>query len=110
MLCNRPTEVTVDRAARDVDAPPPFKSTVSATHNDMLGVNPKGREIKTDAKAKLRGPSAALRKHVQWLKQLQTQMTEEREKIDQEGEEAEKKMAKMKKFCEKQREAVKTLL
>jgi hypothetical protein len=110
MLCNRPAEITVDKAVRDANAPPPFKSTVSATHNDILGLNQKQREVTSDAQAKLRGPSAALRKHVQWLKQLQSQMTEEKDKIQQESEESEKRKAKMKKFCEKQREAVQTLL
>merc|ERR1712224_474897 len=100
----------MDRAVRD-DGPAPFKSTVSATHNDQLGLNPTGkREFNTDSHAKLRGPSAALRKHVKWLKHLQKEMSAEREKIDQEGEEAEKRKARMKKFCEKQREAVQSLL
>jgi hypothetical protein len=110
MLCNRPTEVNLDRAVRDADAPPPFKSTVSATHNDLLGLNPKQRELHTDSHAKMRGPSAALRKHVKWLKELQKQMTDEKDAIDKDGQDAEKKKERMKKFCEKQREAVHTLL
>lgn len=110
MLCNRPTEVSIDRAVSGGDGPPPFKSTVSATHNDQLGLNPNRPQLNTDSQAKLRGPSAALRKHVKWLKQLQKEMGEERSKIDEEQVRAEKKKEKMKNFCEKQREAVKTLL
>jgi len=110
MLCNRPTEIQMDRATRDADAPPPFKSTVSATHNDVLGLNPKAPQITTDSQTKLRGPSAALRKHVQWLKELQKQMTDEKDALDMESEEAEKKKTRMKKFCEKQREAVQAVL
>lgn len=111
MLCNRPTEISMDKAVSGGDAPAPFKSTVSATHNDQLGLAPcKAREFKTDSEAKLRGPSAALRKHVKWLKQLQKEMGEERSKIEEEHQQDEKKKERMKKFCEKQRDAVKSLL
>jgi len=111
MLCNRPTEISMDRAVSGgADQPAPFKSTVSATHNDQLGLNPNRRELNMDSQAKMRGPSAALRKHVKWLKQLQNEMSEERGKIEDEQQLAEKKKEKMKHFCEKQREAVKTLL
>lgn len=109
MLCNRPTEISMDKAVSG-DGPAPFKSTVSATHNDQLGLNPATVRAHTDAHAKLRGPSAALRKHVKWLKELQKQMTDERGKMVAEEQEAEVKKEKMKKFCEKQREAVNTLL
>eukprot|EP00746_Dinoflagellata_sp_MGD_P161736 gnl/MRDRNA2_/MRDRNA2_88993_c0_seq1.p1 gnl/MRDRNA2_/MRDRNA2_88993_c0~~gnl/MRDRNA2_/MRDRNA2_88993_c0_seq1.p1 ORF type:complete len:399 (-),score=123.22 gnl/MRDRNA2_/MRDRNA2_88993_c0_seq1:260-1456(-) len=110
MLCNRPTEISMDKAGSGGDGPPPFKSTVSATHNDQLGLNPNRPPPSTDSEAKLRGPSAALRKHVKWLKQLQKEMSEERSKTDEEQMQAEMKKERMKKFCEKQREAVKTLL
>jgi len=110
MLCNRPTEISMDKAVSGGDGPAPFKSTVSATHCDQLGLNPCKVRENTDAQAKLRGPSAALRKHVKWLKQLQSEMSEERSKIDEEHQQAEKKKERLKNFSEKQREAVKSLL
>lgn len=110
MLCNRPTEISMDKAVSGGDGPPPFKSTVSATHNDQLGLNPNKPQLTTNSHAKLRGPSAALRKHVKWLKQLQQEMSEERSKIDEEQLAAEKRKERAKNFCEKQREAVKSLL
>merc|ERR1712224_105734 len=104
-------EVAMDKPASGADGPAPFKSTVSATHNDQLGLNPaKAREFNTYSSAKLRGPSATLRKHVKWLKELQKQMAEERTKAEEAEIQAEHKKERMKTFCEKQREAVKTLL
>lgn len=111
MLCNRPTEISVDKAFTGGDGPPPFKSTVAPTHNDQLGLNPtKVRESGTDPQAKLRGPSAALRKHVKWLKELQKQMAEDKEEFEMQEVKAEVKKQRMKKFCEKQREAVNAVL
>lgn len=111
MLCNRPTEISVDKAVTGGDGPLPFKSTVAPTHNDQLGLNPtKVRESRMDPQAKLRGPSAALRKHVKWLKELQNQIAEDKEQYQQEEIQAELKKKRMKKFCEKQREAMNAVL
>lgn len=111
MLCNRPAEISMDKAVRDAEGPPPFKSTVSATHKEQIGLNPcKGEGLKMDDSLKRRGPSAALRRHVKWLKELQKQMGEERQKVEEDEVQEEARKSRLKNHCEKQREAVRQLL
>jgi hypothetical protein len=89
------------------DELPPFLSAVSATQGDTLGITP----CKTyDQTVKKRGPSAVLRRHVRWLKELQEQMKEERGQVDQEEAEDAARKHKMKEQFEAQREDVRRMM
>jgi len=86
MLCNRPTD-----GAPQTDVQPPFRSAIAATAGEQLGLPPPKRmEPKPDIKKC--GPSAALRRHVQWIKELQEQVREDQRRTAecQESEEARK--------------------
>lgn len=105
MLCNRP----VDESSKlsDGDGYKPFKAMISATEGDQLGLQPLR---KFDHTVKKCGPSAALKKHVKWLKELQQQMNSERDQIgDDENADAERKV-KMKAFFEAQRDNVRKMM
>merc|ERR1719389_603540 len=60
----------------------PFRSTISATEGEQIGLTPCKRMERTEVKA--RGPSAALRRHVRWLKELQGQMNEDKAQVEEE--------------------------
>jgi len=80
MLCNRPADDPTSQL-QSGDGPVPFRSMVSAAHGEQLGLTP----CKTfEPQVKTRGPSAALRRHVRWLKELQGQMQEERNEVEAE--------------------------
>jgi hypothetical protein len=79
MLCNRPMDEPTSKMAMAGDEPMPFRSMVSASAGEQLGITP----CKTyDQTIKKRGPSAVLRRHVRWLKELQGQMKEERGQVE----------------------------
>lgn len=63
---------------------------------------------KTDGEqqVKTRGPSAALRRHVKWLKELQGQMREERDQLEDEMHDEDEKRQRVKAVAEKHREGV----
>jgi len=104
MLCNRPSEL--EAKAKEQSGPPPFKSTVTATYCDALGINPTN---KTQAEVVEKPKKEALVRHVRWLKQLQSQMNAHRMQAEFEDEEAEKKKENFQAFCERQRESIKNL-
>lgn len=104
MLCNRPSDSTNSGGAY-APGEGPFKSAVSGTHNEQLGLNPV-RKTDGEQQVKTRGPSAALRRHVKWLKELQGQMREERDQVEDEVRDEEEKRQRMKAAVEKHREGV----
>jgi hypothetical protein len=63
-----------------------------------------------EATVKNRGPSAALRRHVKWLRDLQKDMRDEREQYEAEEKEEEARKQKMKVDFEKHRTAVKEMM
>merc|ERR1719324_802181 len=102
MLCNRPVDDPTSKLTSSEDQPP-FRSMVGAGQGEQLGLTP----CKTyDQTVKKRGPSAALRRHVRWLRELQDQMREERDQVDQEDAQDGERKQKMKDFFEGQRDAV----
>eukprot|EP00438_Fugacium_kawagutii_P032855 Skav216114 [mRNA] locus=scaffold1946:131761:137288:+ [translate_table: standard] len=101
MLCNRPSDGTKLAS----DGKEPFRSAVAQTSE--LGLRPV-RNFKPTIKK--RGPSAALRRHVRWLRELQEQMREDRQQVEQEEQDAEEKRQKLKITFDKHRAAVRDMV
>mmetsp|Transcript_27832 Transcript_27832/g.64668 ORF Transcript_27832/g.64668 Transcript_27832/m.64668 type:complete len:400 (+) Transcript_27832:152-1351(+) len=109
MLCNRPSDEPGMKAMGGGDDVPPFKSAISTTHGEVLGLAPCKKPTQ-HAEVKTRGPSAALRRHVKWLKELQTQMKEEKAQVESEIQDQEQRKAKMKAAISKHRDAVRQMM
>lgn len=105
MLCNRPVDDPSSKMASD--EPPPFRSMIAPTHGEAVGLTPARTYEPT---VKKRGPSAALRRHVRWLKELQDQMKEERDQVDAEEAEDDVRRKNMKAVFEKHRDAVREMM
>lgn len=105
MLCNRPSDEPKPHGGGDGTVP--FKSMISANYSDKPGLTPFKNFEPT---VKKRGSSAALRRHVQWLKELQEQMRGEREQYEEEEKEGEEKRKRMQAFFDKHREGVRQML
>jgi len=114
MLCNRPKEGA--RGGRvDIDGntgPAPFRSTVSATHNDCPGLNPAGRSEAMQAASRRKPPPKCpvLRRHLKWLKKLQEEMSEQRAENEGRAEAQLQQQERIKAFCEKHRDGVRDML
>lgn len=107
MLCNRPTEPGQGPAAEGDGGPLPFRSRVSATHGERLGLNPCAKAVAAPTK-KYRNES--LQKHGAWLKKLQKGMVDEQEKKATEEAKKVEKEARMKEKSAKYREEVRQML
>merc|ERR1712048_1074624 len=107
MLCNRPVDDHAAQAASD--GPKPFKSMIASTHgpSEQLGLTPCKNFEPT---VKKRGPSAALRRHVKWLKDLQDQMKEERDQVDEEEAHVRDREERMKETFHRHRDGVRQML
>lgn len=107
MLCNRPVgESTLRLEGGDRDQP--FRSMIAASYGEQLGLNPcKNYEQHT---VKTHGPSAALRRHVRWLKELQAEMRQERAQAEAEEQQHAERKQRVKAFSEKQREGVREMI
>mmetsp|Transcript_4390 Transcript_4390/g.7791 ORF Transcript_4390/g.7791 Transcript_4390/m.7791 type:complete len:406 (-) Transcript_4390:120-1337(-) len=105
MLCNRPSEDA--SKARGVGGEEPFRSMIAATYSDAPGLTP-ARNFEPSVKK--RGPSAALRRHVRWLRELQEQMREEREQVEAEEQDEEARRIKMKAVVDGHREKVRSMM
>lgn len=114
MLCNRPPDVDASKSSGLLasGAQPAFKTTVSPTENEVLGLCPSRDRKKFDPQAlqvKNRGPSAALRRHCKWLKELQGQVKEDK-KAEEAGYAAEQqRMHRMQDAFKAQREVVQAI-
>lgn len=105
MLCNRPADDPTSQL-QGGDGPVPFRSMVANNHGEQLGLTP----CKTfEHQVKTRGPSAALRRHVRWLKELQSQMKDERDEVEQEEGAAQDREKKMKEIFSDHREGVREM-
>eukprot|EP00933_Yihiella_yeosuensis_P041398 TRINITY_DN35786_c0_g1_i1.p1 TRINITY_DN35786_c0_g1~~TRINITY_DN35786_c0_g1_i1.p1 ORF type:complete len:419 (+),score=123.64 TRINITY_DN35786_c0_g1_i1:43-1299(+) len=107
MLCNRPGDNSSFTGAASGEASEPFRSMISATYGDQLGLTPCRDFVPT---VKKRGPSAALRRHVRWLKELENQMREDRTQEAVENEEEQIRRAKLKETFDGHREAVREMM
>jgi len=109
MLCNRPVEdsnLSRMRSATD-SANPPFKSA-GASEREQLGLQP-ARKLEARSVVKTRGPSAALRRHMQWIKELQIQVADERQGAAEEADLQNNCKQRMQVLFREQRDAIKEL-
>lgn len=110
MLCNRPSDGPTSKLGGGGEGPTPFKSMVAQNHGEQLGLPPAKKEEGSKPEVKKRGPSAALRQHVRWLRELQDQMQGERDMVDDEERNAEARKQKLKAIAAKHREGVRQML
>eukprot|EP00747_Dinoflagellata_sp_TGD_P162113 gnl/TRDRNA2_/TRDRNA2_179349_c0_seq1.p1 gnl/TRDRNA2_/TRDRNA2_179349_c0~~gnl/TRDRNA2_/TRDRNA2_179349_c0_seq1.p1 ORF type:complete len:348 (-),score=97.54 gnl/TRDRNA2_/TRDRNA2_179349_c0_seq1:149-1192(-) len=110
MLCNRPMDEPSSKllGGEGAHGPMPFRSTISATHGEQIGLTPCKTQARQEVKA--RGPSAALRRHVRWLKELQGQMNEDKVQVEEEDRVTEEKKKKMQEVFSSHREAVRHMM
>eukprot|EP00746_Dinoflagellata_sp_MGD_P162480 gnl/MRDRNA2_/MRDRNA2_90059_c0_seq1.p1 gnl/MRDRNA2_/MRDRNA2_90059_c0~~gnl/MRDRNA2_/MRDRNA2_90059_c0_seq1.p1 ORF type:complete len:340 (-),score=94.88 gnl/MRDRNA2_/MRDRNA2_90059_c0_seq1:110-1129(-) len=113
MLCNRPKEGGRGGSGGDgTDRPTPFRSTVSATHNDCPGLNPAGRSEAMQAASRRKPPPKCpvLRRHLKWLKKLQDEMSDQRAENEGRAAAQQEQHERIKAFCEKHREGVQAMI
>ncbi|CAJ1445909.1 unnamed protein product [Effrenium voratum] len=103
MLCNRPAPT--DGLKPEPGAHPPFRSAIPATVGDAAGLSRK-RPV---AEVKKRGPSAALRRHCRWIKELQQQVAEDAQLVEHEEIERDRRQQVQKEVFRKQREAIRLI-
>lgn len=108
MLCNRPVEDSHPARMRSENGLPPFKSTISSGERDALGLQP-CKKLDPRSVVKTRGPSAALRRHMQWIKELQVQVADEHQRIEDDDQLQEKQKQRMQVLFKEQRDNVKEL-
>jgi len=110
MLCNRPVEeshLARMRSATD-SANPPFKSTGVLGEREQLGLQPCKR-LEPRQTVMTRGPSAALRRHMQWIKELQVQVADEHRRVDDDAQLQDNRKQRMQVLFKDQRDAIKDL-
>jgi len=110
MLCNRPVEdshLARMRSATDGGALP-FKSTIAPGEREQIGLQP-CKKMEPRSVVKTRGPSAALRRHMQWIKELQVQVADEHQLIEDDDVQQAKRKQKMQVLFKQQRDAIKDL-
>lgn len=109
MLCNRPPD-DHSRPGAEGNGQPPFKSTISATSRDIPGLPPArdGKKIETTA-VKNRGPSAALRRHCQWIKELQEQVNDDQRQVEDGANAHADRKQKLQESFKRQRDAIRQL-
>mmetsp|Transcript_52325 Transcript_52325/g.124904 ORF Transcript_52325/g.124904 Transcript_52325/m.124904 type:complete len:347 (-) Transcript_52325:31-1071(-) len=112
MLCTRPTAESRPPipGADGADGKPPFRPPPDMMASEPWGLAPPiGRRLRARDEVKTHGPSAALRRHVQWLKELQVQVKADQKKFeDEELKDVDKKKRSQEVF-RNQRDAVRLL-
>lgn len=106
MLCNRPSDDSGGQG-HGGDGPAPFRSMAPTGVGEQLGLTPCRNFEPT---VKKRGPSAALRRHVKWLKELQVQMKEERDQVEAEDLDADEREKRLKAAFHKHRDGVREMM
>merc|ERR1712217_257850 len=91
------------------DGHPPFKSTIAPTARDQLGLPPCKQLQPSTEVVKMRGPSAALRRHCQWIKELQSQVKADQQQATDGAQAKEDRINKMQEGFKKQRDAIKQI-
>lgn len=111
MLCNRPPDDTSRAGAGEAGHQPPFKSTISASQRDQVGLPPAKDAKKPEgvSDVKTRGPSAALRRHCQWIKELQGQVREDQRAAEQGEQDQAERRQRMQEVFKKQRDAIRQI-
>jgi hypothetical protein len=110
MLCNRPVDEAPAKIRNAMDSNlPPFKSTIHPLEREQLGLVPTKKLEPRDANVKTRGPSAALRRHMQWIKELQVQVADEQQRIVDDGAQDANRKQRMQVLFKQQRDAIRDL-
>mmetsp|Transcript_61754 Transcript_61754/g.111100 ORF Transcript_61754/g.111100 Transcript_61754/m.111100 type:complete len:324 (-) Transcript_61754:298-1269(-) len=104
MLCNRPP----DGPSAEVSKHQPFRSAISDTVGDALGLQRKMPEMPGN-QFKSRGPSAALRRHCRWIKELQSQVKEDQVQADEDDRAEHDRKERMGEVFKKQRDAIRLI-
>lgn len=108
MLCNRPSEggghVGIDGSGK-----PSFKSMIAAGARDQLGLQPCKQPEEPMIEVKSRGPSAALRRHLRWVKELQEQVRDDQKRVEQEDGKHVARLDSMQKVFKSQRDAIRQM-
>lgn len=109
MLCNRPADDShASRMQGATDsANPPFRSA-GAYGDRELGLQP-CKKLEPRSVVKTRGPSAALRRHMQWIKELQVQVADEHQGVERDAQLQQKRQQQMQVLFKQQRDAIKEL-
>lgn len=108
MLCNRPPDDLSRPHGGDGGGQPPFKSTIAPTASEQLGLQP-AKQLKLVNEVKTRGPSAALRRHCQWIKELQQQVHEDQRQLEDSKQAQEQRKLKMSEAFKQQRDAIREI-
>jgi len=109
MLCNRPPDDHARAQGADGGGQPPFKSTIAASAREQLGLQPAKQATPLHNEVKTRGPSAALRRHCQWIKELQQQVQEDKGTAEESAQVQEQRKLKMQEVFKQQREAIRRI-
>jgi len=111
MLCNRPTDEPSRIGGPGDFNVKPFKSTISATCREPIGLPPckEAEKEKPATEVKNRGPSAALRRHVRWIKELQDQVREDQKRVEEDDGKHAKRKEGMSDVFKKQRDAIREM-
>lgn len=107
MLCSRPADGPARHGAGDNQ--PPFKPTIAATAGEPLGLLRTVRKPEHDHEVKLRGPSAALRRHCQWIKELQVQIRQDQQAAEEGARRSLERDQRMKEAFAQQRNAIRQI-
>jgi len=107
MLCNRPT--SFDAPSHEKASMPPFRSMIPETIGDAPGLTRKKDFELQQTEVKSRGPSAALRQHCRWIKELQNQVKEDRAQAEADDQAEAERKARMSKVFKQQRDAIRLI-
>merc|ERR1719321_237039 len=111
MLCTRPSDDTLAHLQGEGGAAP-FKGMVPSNYREQIGLQPcrdKPDNELPSAEVKIRGPSAALRRHVRWIKELQQQVKSDQQDFDEGEKRKDLRKDKMQNVFKQQRDAIRQL-
>mmetsp|Transcript_11603 Transcript_11603/g.32693 ORF Transcript_11603/g.32693 Transcript_11603/m.32693 type:complete len:341 (+) Transcript_11603:79-1101(+) len=111
MLCNRPPDDPHRPGAGEATFQPPFKSTIAATQREQVGLPPAkdGKKVEHPSGVKTRGPSAALRRHCQWIRELQEQVREDQRQAEEGEKVQQERKQRMAEVFKMQRDAIRQI-
>jgi len=108
MLCNRPVDEAPSRIRGAMDNGLPAWKPAHIS-SEQLGLAPTKKMEPRNTNVKTRGPSAALRRHMQWIKELQVQVTEEQQRVVDDNEQDANRKQRMQVLFKQQRDAIRDL-
>eukprot|EP00929_Paragymnodinium_shiwhaense_P057246 TRINITY_DN2864_c0_g1_i1.p1 TRINITY_DN2864_c0_g1~~TRINITY_DN2864_c0_g1_i1.p1 ORF type:complete len:456 (+),score=152.55 TRINITY_DN2864_c0_g1_i1:101-1468(+) len=109
MLCNRPDQGLALHGGVDGAGKVPFRSMIAAGARDQLGLQPCKEVDAPVIEVKSRGPSAALRRHLRWVKELQDQVKDDQKRVDEDDRKHAARKDSMQDVFKKQRDAIRQM-